>query len=501
MDWFTVDKAGLAKVLARKGKAFALYELIQNAWDTDAGRVKVTLSPVVDRPLVWVKVEDNSPEGFKNLTHAFTLFAESDKKADASKRGRFNLGEKLVLALCDEATIESTKGTVIFNRDGRHTIRTKRETGSLFVGRMKMTREELEEVTLAVQALIEPGDVKTYVNGEPLPLRHLEGSFEATLPTELANEDGLLYRSERRTRITLHQVQKNKTAKLYELNIPIVELKNSERWHVNVHQKIPLNMDRDNVNPAYLRAIRVHLANAMRNSLTKEDAWGQWLDEATGDKRVEPATVDTMLDLRFGEKRAVFDPSDREANKALMNDGYTVIPGGSLSKAQWGHVREHGLALPSGKIKPSAIAYDLDGLSTCEVIAPSNYTEGQRNKVTYAMDLARHLLGKEVGVVIVNDPKASYLASFGKGGLALNLGRLGKDWFECSLVAGHNELLLHEFAHAKVGDHLTHEFANEVARLFAKLVDLALAAPGLLYQHGYIVSGEAHAAQDGATPT
>jgi 3-(3-hydroxy-phenyl)propionate hydroxylase len=31
-----------------------------------------------------------------DLTHAFTLFAESAKKGDAEKRGRFNLGEKLV---------------------------------------------------------------------------------------------------------------------------------------------------------------------------------------------------------------------------------------------------------------------------------------------------------------------------------------------------------------------------------------------------------------------
>ena len=41
--WFEVDKQGLAKILERKGKEFALMELIQNAWD-EPGVSKVTAS-------------------------------------------------------------------------------------------------------------------------------------------------------------------------------------------------------------------------------------------------------------------------------------------------------------------------------------------------------------------------------------------------------------------------------------------------------------------------
>jgi hypothetical protein len=44
------------------------------------------------------------------LSHAFRLFAESAKITNPEQRGRFNLGEKLVLALCDEITIRKTKG-------------------------------------------------------------------------------------------------------------------------------------------------------------------------------------------------------------------------------------------------------------------------------------------------------------------------------------------------------------------------------------------------------
>ncbi len=90
--WFSVDKEGLAKLLARKGKEFVVYELLQNAWDTDAKRVDVSLAPIDGRPMAALIVEDDDPEGFQDLTHAFTLFAESHKKGDPEKRGRFNVG-------------------------------------------------------------------------------------------------------------------------------------------------------------------------------------------------------------------------------------------------------------------------------------------------------------------------------------------------------------------------------------------------------------------------
>ena len=94
---FLVDKKGLAKLLERRGKAFILHELLQNAWDENTTRVDVTAEWLGDRT-VRVTVVDDKPEGFADLTHAYTLFAESAKKTDPTKRGRFNLGEKLVIA-------------------------------------------------------------------------------------------------------------------------------------------------------------------------------------------------------------------------------------------------------------------------------------------------------------------------------------------------------------------------------------------------------------------
>ena len=77
-------------------------------------------------------VEDDDPEGFRDLAQSWTLFAESERKGDPTKRGRFCLGEKLVLALCSSASISSTTGTVTFDGKGRHrsSVASKRRSQS-----------------------------------------------------------------------------------------------------------------------------------------------------------------------------------------------------------------------------------------------------------------------------------------------------------------------------------------------------------------------------------
>src|SRR5271156_3148253 len=141
-QWFDVDKAGLGKQAEQQSKGRLIGELVQNALD-EAGvtQIAVTLTLVPGRPLADLTVEDDSPEGFKDLSHAYTLFAESYKRGNPEQRGQYNLGEKMVLAVCENASISTTKGTVIFSDEGRiEKPRQKRDRGSLFLGRIKMTR-------------------------------------------------------------------------------------------------------------------------------------------------------------------------------------------------------------------------------------------------------------------------------------------------------------------------------------------------------------------------
>src|SRR5438105_9249766 len=84
--WFVVSKEGLRKTLERKGKAFAIFELLQNGFDEDSTRVSLTLTKPENGKSTLICVDD-APLGYTDLSCAHTMFAESKKKADHKKRG------------------------------------------------------------------------------------------------------------------------------------------------------------------------------------------------------------------------------------------------------------------------------------------------------------------------------------------------------------------------------------------------------------------------------
>lgn len=485
-SWFEVSKEGLAKLLSRKGKEFMLYELIQNGWDTKARRVDALLETIPHmRGLARLVVEDDDPDGFKDLKHAFTLFAESEKKSDPTKRGRFNLGEKLVLALSVEAAITSTKGAVYFSKEGREMKpQDRRETGSRFAATVRVTREEALEMSKAVFRLIQPADVETTFNGKPLPRRRCLSSFQCVLPTEIADQEGALRRTERKTTVEVHEVLPGEEASVYEMGIPVVPT--GDQWHYNVMQKVPLNSDRDNVTPAYLRMLRTEVLNHMHQALVHADAAKEWVRDATGDERVSKEAVDQVMDLRFGKKRVIADPTDPEGTKIAVSKGYSVIHGGSLSPGEWENVRKHEAALPAGKVTPSPkVLTNSNGED--KTLSAEKWTSGIKAVAAYAADLGMELLGRHVDVRVVVAPLEPHDAWYSPGRLTLNVGRLGYHWFEKGPREEVDELLVHEYGHETAGDHLSEGYHDALCKLGADLAALALTNPGFFKKHGRTV--------------
>lgn len=354
-NWFTVDKGGLAAILERRGKSFALFELIQNAWDSGATRVNVKLDPVPGQPYAMLGVEDDG-EGFADLDHAHTMFARSSRAADPLKRGRFNLGEKLVLAVCRKARIRTRSGVIDFKEDG--TVRRSseaREGGTMFTAEIRMTRDEFDECCDAMRRLIPP--VATTFNGELIDRPDSVARFEAKLPTEIADADGMLRRTVRTATVEVYPVDGDGKGELLEMGIPIVETENGYR--VNVLQKVPLNFDRDNVTPALLRAVQTALLNNVVADLSPDQAASPWAQEAAGDARATPEAVKVIIAKRFGERAVVAVPGDPMANASAEAAGFTVIPGGSLSADVWANVRKHGVLLPASKVFPTPKPEDL----------------------------------------------------------------------------------------------------------------------------------------------
>ena len=487
VSWFEVDKEGLAKLLERKGKEALLHELIQNAWDTDAKRVSMELGPNPNlRGYSILKVTDDHPEGWKNLAHAWTLFAESDKKGNAEKRGRFNLGEKLVLSLCRSARIETTTGGVRFDESGRHAIRSKRAAGSLFWAEVKITEEERRAMRVAMAKLIPPPGVETVFNSVVIQSRTPLRKIEATLPTEIADGEGILRKSSRKTVIEVYAALEGETPSVYEMGIPVVET--GDKWHYNVLQKVPLNSDRDNVTPAYLRELRTFVLNEMCAEVTNVDATAAWVRDAAEDEDVSKDAVQHVVTQRFGENRVIADPSDPEGTKLAASKGYTVIAPGSLSGAEWANVKRHAAALPAGQVTPSPKPYSPDG-DPLKIVPPEKYTEGMARIADYARDLARELMGATITVQIATDVTWPYAATYGPGHLTFNLGRLGHAWFDAMPGVMVDKLLIHEFGHHYSADHLSEEYHERLCELGAKMVALTLSSPEFFHRHGRITGG------------
>jgi hypothetical protein len=480
-QWFSVDKAGLGRQAEEQGKGRLVGELIQNALDEEGvTKINVTLAMPTDS-LAELTVEDDAPEGFHDLSHAYTLFTASRKRANPEQRGQFNLGEKLVLAVCEQASISTTKGTVVFDPDqGRIERPECRERGSVFKGRIQMTQDEYAQVCDYLRSLLLPDGIIVTFNGQQLLPRKPIRTFQASLETQIADSKGIMRPTTRKAQVSLYELLPGEVPHLYEMGLPIVET--HDKWHVNVHQKVPLNRDRNNVKPAYLKVVRTLVLNEMCDRLSQDDANADWVRMASSSPDCSEEAIKKVLGLRFGEKFAAFDPNDKEAGRRFVAEGGTLVYGPMLSPQEWQNAKKAGAIQSAGKICPSPKPYGDDPAAKQVTIIPEDqWTDGMRNIAEYATFLADALMDVPVRVTFVSTTN-NFAACYGPGDLHFNVFRLGHRWFDQGITEEVDRLLIHEFGHQASGDHLSEEYHEALCRLGAGLKKLALEKPETLRQ-------------------
>lgn len=480
MHSLVVDRKGLAKKLANRPKGHLIFELIQNCWDEDVKVVRVDAQMLKGTPYCRIVVTDDAPLGFQNLESVYTLFRDSKKTDDPEKRGRFELGEKLVAAVARRMEVCTTTGTVIIEGDERQHSRKKTDKGSIITVEIRMTNDEFRDACFEVLRLIPPDGITTMFNGAHLVGRKPLHTFRAALQTVKGDAEGNLVHTQRMVNVDVHEVRAGETAHIYEMGIPVVET--GDKWHYNVQQKVPVNWERNNVPPAYLKTLRVLALNAMHDSLSHEDAQEPWVSDAIDDSRCAEDAIKGVVVHRFGEKAVIHDPSDPEGTKIAASQGYTVISGGTFSKGAWDNIRSAKALLPAGQVTPSPKPYDPNGHPE-NVIDRAKWTDDMWRIAEFAENLFKRLTGDECFVTIVKEPKVFWSANFGGSGLlgrrlCLNYGKLGKRWFaRAKRDVEVLDLLIHEFVHHTVHDHLSHDMHEKATRLGAQLVNIALDDP------------------------
>jgi hypothetical protein len=482
-NWFSVSRKGLAQLMDGREKSFIVRELVQNCWDEPGVRTcHVTIQPhATERGLVVITVEDDAPEGFHDITHAFTLFANTRKRKDPNARGRFNLGEKQVLSLCKSAMIRTTTGTIDFNEDGTRT-KTKHKTvaGSVFQGLVKMNRADMQQCIDSLKTFIRPVLIRTWINGEELPTRSPVAVREAKLTTEYEDAEGAWRRTKRKTEINVYKVGYDETPTLYEMGIPVVELEGGDCFHYDVNQRVPLNQDRDNVSPAYLRDLRAEVMNVVADKLTEEQAAEPWAREATNSDRIEQDAFEAVIEKRYGDKVVSFSVNDLEANHAAAAKGFTILSGGSMTKGEWANAKRFETISSAHQVAPTKHPeFSPDG-EDCTV-PEDKWTDGMKRVVKFIHGIVPHLIDGDINVRIVRDKHNRFGGWFGAWTITINLQVMGHKFFNSfpDNMDRVVDFVVHELGHYFEGNHLSDNYHKALTRMAGQLVKLAIDEPKL----------------------
>jgi len=298
------------------------------------------------------------------------------------------------------------------------------------------------------------------------------------LPTELAGEDGRMRRTRRKATVRIVQAAGGQQPMLMELGIPVVEAPPGCPWHVDVQQKVLLGVERDNVTPAYRRELSAAVLNHTAGLLNAEQSSETWIDEAIEHPTVQPDAVSQIITRRFGDNAVVFDPSDREANHLAVTRGFTVVPPRAFSRDAWKHVRNSGVLRPAGQVTPSPKPFHPDG-RPLRTITPEQASPQERQVANYYTRIGETLLRAPLRVVLTDDRGWKFRAACGPDRtLYLSVVRQPAGFWEDPQQW--DALLIHELAHVREANHLSSRFYDELCRLGAALVQIAIDEPALI---------------------
>ena len=447
MNRFEINTEGMRQLHADRRPHELVKELIQNVFDEDrATKCEITVVPALDE--TRIVVEDDGG-GFEHIEDAYTLMGETAKRGDPTKRGRFNMGDKEILSVALEGSIETTGHTVRFPRNGGRTLqRNNRRQGTKVTVTMPWTREDAEELYDRLARFRPPDHITITVNGVELPRPVTTHQVETVLPTVVQAAPGQpLRNTNRRTKVNVCPSSRA-TGCIYEMGIPIQEI--DSPFDVDVQQKVPLPPNRDTVSSRYMQRVHKLVLEAVYREMDKEDYSESWVQKAIEEPDIDPDAVKHTLEGRYGD-RVVTWSSNTDSNMKAVDHGYQVMHPRSFSQQELKNLREKG-GLKS--------AHDLFGEDKSEhVYLEEKDLSADMISFRQWVRMLASLTGKHVDVRFVQEPSHRYAASCSMNTdeptMHINLGRLPEDF-----VRGRGEeqleLIIHELAHSEMDGEMSH---------------------------------------------
>ena len=446
---FTVSTEGMRELHADRTPWSLTKELVQNSWDEapDATFCKVTISPDLAPGGTWVTVEDDGP-GFRDISDAYTLLAPTPKRLDPTKRGRFNSGEKEVVAVASYAKVTTVGHTVTFPEEGGRVLKTnRRKRGTIVKALIPWDHDQAYQLAVMLRRF-RPTDCRLVVNGQEVTQRDAVVSRHTTLPTVLQSAPGEPLRpTRRRTTIDILEPMDD-TRWLYELGIPVQPI--DCRYDIDVLQKVPMNPNRDAVRNSYLQDLYAEVLNASYELMEGDDFAETWVRTGLEDSRIEEQPVRKTIRERYGERVAMWS-SDTDANMRAAEDGVQIVHPRSMSQDERDNLVNLGdLKSTMHHFPPSPIS-DASPLDTSGDSIKESWS-------AWVVDLAT-MAGMVATVKFVNDPTARFraccTADTRRPEVMFNTHHLTDEWLS-QRGADQVELVVHELGHAEAKRAMEH---------------------------------------------
>tara|TARA_R110000824_G_scaffold53298_1_gene147665 strand:- start:7883 stop:9082 length:1200 start_codon:yes stop_codon:yes gene_type:complete len=376
-DLFGVDPIGLKELIGGAEEWRHAVEIVANVFDEYKGYVdgrkrptycKVTFTKVGRKNAELTVTDDGA--GFDEISDVWTFFRSTSKRSSSQVSGRFNAGEKHLLAVAHSAVVVSNGHNVVFADGKRKHTKTSPIDGTVITVSLKWNFETFNKALEQLKSLIAPEGLEYTVNGERVlngdnPL----GTVRASLPTVILSDvDGMiaLRKSTRKCDVTILKVDDVQEAWLYELGVPVCELSQEFPYSLNVGQKIPLPISRDVVDKKYVDRLIGEVIQAAPDILNTEHSEAEFLKPALEFVQDEGAVVE-VANRVFGDQ--VRWSSNVKSNGMASVQGVGIIPSKKFGKKFTARLNETE-ALPTslqkyGSGKAKEIEIDVNEKIRC----------------------------------------------------------------------------------------------------------------------------------------
>lgn len=465
---FDIDTEGFKVQMSEMEPYRLVQEIIANSFD-EISVSDIDCNLTHDGKFFVMSIHDNG-KGFRSIKDVFTLFRNSYKRKNVQQRGRFNLGEKEVMAVAHDGFIRSRDWKVeFFENKRRETTRMEDNHGTTVEARFEWKESVIPQVTKELQKLIVPKNQTLEVNGTPVEKKEIARTVKGELWTIVEDQESLkMVRRLMLTKVDIYQKEDDEVAWIFEMGIPVQKLEKNLKvqWHVDVQQKIPLEIKRDVVSDSYLVDIYALLANKCYDLVPKEKAGAKWINRSM--VRIDAKPAKDLLKKQYGTDKLYIPSSvDSEANESVNKFGGQHILPNTLDRDERNHLRE---------LQVVKLATDDFASGLSKEYTEIELTETMIEYIKVVQRVAKDVIGKDIDVEVC-DSDITHPAWFGFGTLTYNIRLLPRkrNFFD-NFTEYAIGLLVHELSHDKVPaeqeypmPHQSPEFLSEIERIAGRI--------------------------------